>query len=207
MVKQIKKVTKRRSTRERKRIIVVGAEGDNKSEIQYFQELEKTQSKFHFIVAPGTDTDPVRIVRKTANKAKQESLDYRHGDMAISIFDLDQDQTKRSQLEAAKELAKKKKVAIVTSNPCFEVWYLEHFGYTSKPFLNSDEAIKELKKRLPEYKKSNCDFDVLYPNTEAAIKNCEKLILFHESNGVGDEFANPRTDVHKIVRMLVESTE
>ena len=45
MVKHIKKVTKRRPTRERKRIIVVGAEGNNKSEIQYFHELEKKQNK------------------------------------------------------------------------------------------------------------------------------------------------------------------
>ena len=204
MVKHIKRVTKRR---ERKRIIVVGAEGDNKSEIQYFQELEKTQGKYHFIFAAGKDTDPVRIVRKTVNKAKQENLDYRHGDLVLSIFDLDQDQTKVSQLEAAKELAQRKSVTIVTSNPCFEVWYLEHFGYTSKPFLSSDEVIKELRKSIPEYKKNHCDFDMLYPNTETAIKNCEKLILYHESNGAGNEFANPRTDVHKIVKMIVESTE
>ena len=39
------------------------------------------------------------------------------------------------------------------------------------------------------------------------LENCEKLILFHESYGAGDEFANPRTDVHKIVRMLMHSTE
>ena len=207
MVKHIKKVTKRRPTRERKRIIVVGAEGDNKSEIQYFQELEKTQDKYHFILAPGKDTDPVRIVRKTANKAKQENLDYRHGDMAISIFDLDQDQMKNSQLEAAKNLAQKKKVMIITSNPCFEVWYLEHFSYTSKPFVNSDAVIKELRKSFPEYKKNHCEFDVFYPNTVAAIKNCEKLILFHEANGSVDEFANPRTDIHKIVKMLVENKE
>ncbi len=207
MVKQIKKVTKRRPTRERKRIIVVGAEGNNKSEIQYFHELEKKQNKYHFILAPGKATDPERIVRKTANKAKQENLDYNHGDLALSVFDLDNDLAKVSQLEAAKELAQKKRVTIVTSNPCFEVWYLEHFGYTSKPLLNSDEVIKELRKSLPEYMKNHCDFDVLYPSTEAAIKNCEKLILFHESNGASDEFANPRTDVHKIVKMLVESID
>ena len=84
MVKHIKKVTKRRPTRERKRIIVVGAEGNNKSEIQYFHELEKKQNKYHFILAPGKATDPERIVRKTANKAKQENLDYNF-DLSISI--------------------------------------------------------------------------------------------------------------------------
>ena len=83
MVKHIKKVTKRRPTRERKRIIVVGAEGNNKSEIQYFHELEKKQNKYHFILAPGKATDPERIVRKTANKAKQENLDYNHGDWRL----------------------------------------------------------------------------------------------------------------------------
>ena len=57
MVKRIKKITKNRPTRERKRIIVVGTEGNNKTEEIYFRNLEKKQTRYHFIFAEGNDTD------------------------------------------------------------------------------------------------------------------------------------------------------
>ena len=51
MVKRIKKVTKGKVTRERKKIIVVGTEGQNKTEVLYLRELEKKQNKYHCIFA------------------------------------------------------------------------------------------------------------------------------------------------------------
>ena len=44
MVKRIKKVTKGKVTRERKKIIVVGTEGQNKTEVLYLRELEKSRT-------------------------------------------------------------------------------------------------------------------------------------------------------------------
>lgn len=51
MVKRIKKVTKGKVTRERKKIIVIGTEGQNKTEVLYFRELEKKQDGYHCIFA------------------------------------------------------------------------------------------------------------------------------------------------------------
>ena len=68
--------------------------------------------------------------------------------MAVSIFDLDVDESKKTQLEKAKEDARKKNIIIVSSNPCFEVWYLEHFGYTTKPYVSSDEVVRDLEKEF-----------------------------------------------------------
>ena len=47
MVKRIKKVTKGKVTRERKKIIVVGTEGQNNTEVMYRREMEKKQKKYH----------------------------------------------------------------------------------------------------------------------------------------------------------------
>ncbi len=203
MVKRIKKVTKGRVTRERKKIIIIGTEGKNKTEVLYFRELEKKQDRYHCIFAPGNETDPVKIVRNTAKKAREEKLSLKEGDMAISVFDLDADESKGSQLKEAKENAIKKNISIVSSNPCFEVWYLEHFGYTTKPFSSSAAIIKEVEKMIPGYQKNTCDFELLYPKTETAIINCEKLDLYHEDNSEINEFANPRTDVYKVVRAII----
>jgi len=86
MVRRIKKVTKDRATRKRKKIIVLGAEGLNKTEFLYFRELEKKQSQYHFIFALGNETDPVRIVKNTAKKAKELGFDYFTTTLSISPY-------------------------------------------------------------------------------------------------------------------------
>lgn len=91
----------------------------------------------------------------------------------------------------------------MSSNPCFEVWYLEHFGYTTKPFVNSAEVVREVERKIPGYRKNICDFELLYPQTKAAIVNCEKLDMYHADNNVAGEFANPRTDMYKVVRIII----
>ena len=204
MVKRIKKVTKGKVTRERKKIIVIGTEGQNKTEVLYFRELEKKQDGYHCIFARGNETDPVKIVRNTAKKVKEENLSFKAGDMAISVFDLDVDEAKYLQLQEAKTIAEKKSIQIITSNPCFEIWYLEHFGFSTKPFSSSSAVVKELERQLPGYNKNHCDIEVLYPNTEQAIKNCERLDKFHSDNMETVETANPRTDIYKVVKILVE---
>lgn len=205
MVKKITKTTRGKTTRERKKIIVVGTEGNNKTEELYLRELEKKQCQYHFLFAPGNETDPVKIVRNTIKKVKDEELSFKDGDLAISIFDLDMDRAKEDQLNQAKALSQAKSIGLVTSNPCFEIWYLEHFGYTSKPFSNSAELIKELKKHLSEYNKSKSYFEILYPLTKEAVKNCALLDKHHTLSGPEglSEFNNPRTDVYKLVEIIL----
>ena len=202
MVKRIKKITKNRVTRRRKKLIIIGTEGYNKSEDLYLHEIERKQDEYHFLFAHGNETDPVNIVRNTIKRAKLEEISYKNGDMAFSLFDLDLDFAKENQLNRAKELAIKNNIKLITSNPCFEVWYLQHFGFSSKPFSSSKAVVQELIKKLPKYQKNNCDIDILYPLTEEAINNCKRLIEYHKDNGVDCEFANPRTDVHKLVEIL-----
>lgn len=206
MVKRIKKVIKGRPTRERKKIIVVGTEGKNKTEELYLRNLERTQKEYHFIFAGGNDTDPVRIVRNTINAARDEEISFKRGDMAVSIFDLDLSNVKREQVEQAKELSSAKGICLITSNPCFEIWFLEHFVYTSKPFNSNDELIRELKKYIPAYSKSANVFEALYPRTADAVSNCIKLDNYHTNNTSGkiSAFCNPRTDVYKIVEMIIK---
>jgi len=42
----------------------------------------------------------------------------------------------------------------IVSNPCFEVWFLLHFGYSTHAFQNNDEVLRNLRKKLPGHKKS-----------------------------------------------------
>lgn len=204
MVKRIKKSVKNRPTRERKKIIVVGTEGDNKTEELYLRFIEKKQSRYRFLFAPGNETDPENIVHNTAKKAKEEELSYKNGDMAISIFDLDLDLAKEGKLKKAKESAASKGIILCTSNPCFEVWFIEHFGYTSKPFTSSSEVVKCLKKLMPDYCKNLTDYEQIYARTQNAVANCMLLAEHHMKDGAQNlqEFNNPQTEVYKLIQIL-----
>ena len=206
MVKRVKKAIKSKTTRERKKLIVVGTEGRNKSEVTYLRNLERKHNKYHFIFVQSHETDPVKIVRNTGIRARQEQISTKYGDLAVSIFDLDLDKTKEKQLQTAKSIAKQKHIKIFTSNPCFEIWYIEHFIYSTKPFTCSNAVIQELKSYMPRYAKNSCDFDTLYPKTENAIVNCRKLEEHHKKNGFTgiEDFNNPRTDLYKFVELLMD---
>ena len=130
--------------------------------------MERMQTKYHFVFAAGNDTDPVRLVRNIANKIKEEDLSFKDGVLAYCLFDLDLDKTKEPQMITAKSAAVKKNIQLITSNPCFEVWFIEHFRYTTKPFNSSTEVIRELKKYIPNYSKNMLNYDTLFPLTEKA---------------------------------------
>lgn len=205
MVSRAKKVRKNKTTRIRKKLMVIGTEGDNKTEEIYFREIERMQNEFHIVFALGNETDPVSIVKNTIKTKNKEDISTRRGDVAIAVFDLDAEEKKKSQLLEAKKLTESGQVCLVTSNPCFEVWYLEHFGFSSRPFASSNEVIKELLRHYPKYQKNRCDFELFYPLTEKAINNCKLLNEFHAHNGAESirEFNNPRTDIYRIVDTLI----
>ena len=205
MVKPVKKVTRGSITRERKKLIVVGTEGENKTEEMYLRNLEKMQNRYHFIFTPGNYTDPIQIVNATIKGARKEKLRFKSGDMAVSIFDLDVNKSKEVQLCVAREIGRKNHVDIISSNPCFEIWFLEHFVYTSKQFNSNRELIRELNKFLPHYSKSNIQFGSIFPLTNKAVKNCEKLEEYHRRNSNIEpfDFNNPRTDMHKLVKTVM----
>lgn len=88
-----------------------------------------------------------------------------------------------------KEINKKyKNVVIVINNPCLEFWLLLHFEFTAKYFDECGKSIKQLKKHLPDYEKTERfytkqDQDIylkLKPQLQNAIKNADKLGEFDQ---------------------------
>ncbi len=77
-------------------------------------------------------------------------------------------------------------VTVLVNNPCLEFWLLLHFEQTSKYFMRCIDAEKQLKKHLPDYKKteqyykkSGTDiYKRLKPKLKQAIDNANKLKAF-----------------------------
>ncbi|WP_278319566.1 RloB family protein [Clostridium tepidiprofundi] len=86
-------------------------------------------------------------------------MNEKDGDRVWCVFDVDINyntnraiQSKIEEIQKAKKIADKNKIKLGISNPCFELWYLLHFEYTTANFKNYDAV----KKRLSRYI-DNCE--------------------------------------------------
>ena len=195
-------------TRKQKPKILIVAEGENVTESQYFRSFQKQKSKcnIHIIIAKHI-TDPSGMLKAVRKKWKEMDLDSRKGDKAYVVLDLDCDDDKASVI---KELAKKtKEVQFIVSNPCFEIWFLLHYRYSTKAFYSGDAVIKELKKMIPDYEKTLDVSSRLSKLTHKAIENSDNLRRYYDELEYEWPSAscNPRTDVDIVIKTITKELD
>ncbi len=99
-------------------------------------------------------------------------------------------------------------IEAITSVPCFELWILLHFGYTTMAFGSSGSfgsvcasVIKALKKHIPVYTKGTSGhFSALKERLPAAMVHASRLEKYTEASGSD----NPSTQMHKLIEYLRE---
>lgn len=189
--------------KKRKKLILIGCEGKNKTEKNYFKEFNQRQKKYTIQSAKGNRTDPRGIVEDTISSIEKEELQLEDGDLAFCLFDSDTDIKKQSQIEQAIYLAGQYGVEILLSVLCFEVWFLQHFQYSTGQ-LSGNQAITKLKRFIPEYEKNQNIFSKLEAYTEIAVENAKRLEKYHDDIGVQCRSIerNPSTEVYKLVEIL-----
>lgn len=148
--------------------------------------------------------DPKKLVA-FAIQTFRKNKDFEN---VFCVFDKDKHASYAAALDRIRSTRLKgAKLHAVTSVPCFEVWILLHFTYTTHAFCaaghdsDCELVIDELdqKGRLPGYKKGSKEiFDVLRDKLEAAINNAGRLEKFHKTSGTD----NPSTMVHQLVLHL-----
>ncbi|OOM68301.1 hypothetical protein CLOBL_53590 [Clostridium sp. BL-8] len=79
----------------------------------------------------------------------------------------------------------KVKINLGLSNPCFEIWYLLHYKYTTANFKNYDAVKERIEKDTPlkEYEKNKSIYSIIHDQTSSALINCGKLRNYHEDLG------------------------
>ena len=194
---------RRRNTEQRKRtpFVIIGCEG--KTEKTYFNNFRSKKCIIKF--AKGNSTDPKGIVQDLINYINSE-IDLEDDDKVYAVFDTDVGENKQQQIKEAKELARENGVEIITSTPAFEMWFLLHFGFTTKAFTSSNALEKELKKHIHNYSKSDNTFLAIKESTGQAIKNAKKLEKHQidEGQALDNEKCNPYTAVYKVVEELIK---
>lgn len=164
-------------SRERRSILLLSVEGENKTEKLYFKNYANEHIKVCFV--PGNETDPIKMSRHLVDECSELELDAELGDFAFCLIDSDFDERKDEKITEADSIVKRVgaiEAKVIVSNPCFEIWYLCHFVFSTKQFLSNNDVIDSLKKYLPDYSKSNAAvFASIKMVTGKAIDNAKRL--------------------------------
>ena len=105
----------------------------------------------------------------------------------------------------------KKLISPITSNPCFEVWFLMHFEPFSRPITDGggrspcENVIKILENKLgfTKYQKGNQYlFELLSRRLGNAKLNSEQVLKQSMETGTPKHYGNPTTLVHQLVSAL-----
>ena len=199
---------RKEKVRESYDVVLIVCEG-SKTEPEYFEGLKRAYrlSGANIKIVPGDGNDPVSIV-------KHALAEYRKGgyDRAFCVFDRDGHANYYEALDraASSPPGKKGRLEAVTSVPCFEIWVLLHFVYTTAPFAVAggksacEKVIEAVREHLPEYEKTMTDvFQKLQPNVDTAVTHAERLVQHNRDTGS----KNPATTVHELVKYLRNLTE
>lgn len=196
-----------KNRREKIKILIVAEGKNNQTEKNYFNSFRKPNGKYDLLArGTGGSTDPLHMKEKFEEWWKNEELSSSNGDLGFIVLDLDCNKVDKTKASTIKSLSRQlgKNVSFIVSNPCFEVWFLLHFRYSTRSFISSDEAINELHKYIPGYvKKKNVSND-LADKLKTALDNAERLNNRYDSENLDwpSDKCNPRTDVPTIIHTL-----
>jgi hypothetical protein len=194
-----------RQNRKEKPLMIITAEGKNETEARYFNNFKTADCpyiiKFH---KSGHLTDPTKLAESIRKRWDAEEADVRTGDMAFVVVDLDNKDSKAKEIQHLE--AKNSIEKFIVSNPSFEVWYLLHYEYSTRSYMNADAVIRELKKHYPGYEKTSDMFPVLKDKMGNAITNAEKLEAYYnaEERLHPDAKCNPYTNVNRLIVLLLK---
>lgn len=196
---------KRRNTANRrpKRIILLAAEGANKTETNYFKGIRSNAVQIHF--TSGNETDPVKLMNRLLDEFRERGLE--EGDFAFCLVDSDVNPSKDGQIAAADKLAKGSCAAQIVSNPCFEIWFLDHYRYTTKQFQSSAEVVTELAAVCPGYAKGRQDmYELTKDALQTAVNNAKKQEqhCLDAGNKPHTSAFQPSTEVYRIMEAIQE---
>lgn len=205
MVRKVDQKKRGKVSRKTKKIILIGAEGKNQTERKYFKAFNQVQSEYKIMAGKGNNTDPVGVVEDLLKSAKQEELDLKDGDILACFIDVDFKNGRDQELRAAMKLARQNNISVFLSNPCFEIWYLLHFRYSTKLYGSNEEVIKELGSYISDYSKSKDVYDLIENKIDQALLNTKRLESYHLENGTNDRLKKlPSTEAYKLIEMILE---
>lgn len=179
-------------------VVYIICEGE--TEYYYFLELIKFYRLNTVKVIMGKGSAPISIVEH-AIEIGQNNLGV---DRIFYVFDKDKHESYNRAIRTLRDYKSNAEdknfpeYVVITSTPCFEIWLLLHFEYSSKPYDSAD-ILNVLKKKIPEYNKGTAHgFNFLILKIDAAISNSQRLKRDNQRTGA----LNPDTNMHELIIYL-----
>jgi hypothetical protein len=187
-------------------VVLIVCEGA-KTEPNYIHGLRLAfgLSSVNIRVVPPPGSDPMTIV----NFAIREMEGDPEYDKGYCVFDRDQHANfdEALQLINISELGRGGKLFAITSVPCFEIWVLLHYRYTSAGYSGTAgesacaRVIRDVREHFPDYQKGHrAAYAPLAPLLDQAIVHAQRLERHNEDT----ENENPATRMHHLVIYLKE---
>ena len=205
MVKRVNTKIRGKEKRKRKKIILIGTEGNNITETKYLENFRRYLNEYTIVFACGNDTDSLGVINNTLYSIKKEELNYEEGDLVFSLIDYDVNvpRGKLNKFNVAIKKAQENNIKVLLSNPTFEIWYLLHYKYSTKPFNSNEDVIYELKKYIENYQKNLDVYNLLIDKLPNAINNAKKLENYHSKQGNTNLSKKcPSSDIYKLMEIV-----
>lgn len=198
-----------------KPVILVVTEG-SQTEPKYFEHFRNRRTNIDILVvgsrASSGETDYISLVRKANDYRSKNQLSSAHGDSLwvvadgdINFNNADPISSKNTQLAKARTMADRNGIQLAISNPCFELWFLLHFRYTTAYLRDYTAVVTALKAYIPNYTKNGDVTPLLTGHIEDAIKHALPLENYHQQNEKKLPFdlsTNPFSEVYRLVELL-----
>ena len=192
--------------RKRKPVVLLIAEGQNKTEKLYFWHFSTPESKYAVKVVSRGETGPQGMLDSLRRECMENDVSV-EDDIAGIILDLDCNEERAKQL---RELLSQEGYAhykAFASNPCFEVWFVAHFHELRGTYSGSSQVLEDLKRQLPDYDKGRDCYRKLKDHTQEAIERCKAKERQYKDRNWPSVDCNPRTDVASLVETLAGRKE
>jgi RloB-like protein len=165
--------------------------GAARTEPDYFEGLKLLLRKASVTVKVRSEgIDPARLVKAAANYRD------RHPDVFDDVWCIaDAD---AFDMSAAASAAKRPRVNLAVSNPCFELWLLLHHADCNAHCGDYQDVVARLKRHVAAYDKTALDFRLFSAGIGDAIVRAEKL----DPTGA-DYSRNPSSGVWVLVRKMM----
>lgn len=178
------------------RRVLIACEGDE-TEPGYLEALKRELRLGAMVVITGWGT-PSAVVADAARRCRRARREGAPFDTVWCVFDRDH----HEDFERALQKAREQGMRVAPSVPCFELWLLLHYRFTTRPFECYADVARELRNHLPGYKKT-ADWDALLVKRTAAREHAERLLEHGMSVSVnGIAHPNPSTRVHELIAFL-----
>ncbi len=183
--------------------------GEGVTEYNYFNDMRKLfrGMGINVILEKPKGSAPISIVDSLLNFCENnEDIDY-----AYPVFDRDEHPSFDAALDKLRRYkpsasAKSNPVfKAITSEPCFEIWLIIHFIYSTKSYARigtkspADNVLEDLLKEFPKYSKSMTNlFTVLNPKLSTAVTNSTRLSTYNSKTSN----SNPSTNMHELIDFI-----